>query len=102
MDEQLEFMATSPPQFNALFEKEGNGSNGDFCSDVYLSYHMDEVPVEPEFENFHGENLENFMVDDIDLGCKKDMDLMELISSYSSQEYSNNYFGRSGSDSSFT
>ncbi|KAL0909302.1 hypothetical protein M5K25_020155 [Dendrobium thyrsiflorum] len=98
------FMAT-PPRFHELFEQEGNvssanGSNGKFCSDAayHLSY-LDGAPVPSELlEGFHGETIEDYM----DLGCKKDMDLTELVSfSSSDQHYSNSYFGPSALDGSF-
>ncbi|KAL0927586.1 hypothetical protein M5K25_001770 [Dendrobium thyrsiflorum] len=97
-------MAT-PPRFPELFEKEGNvsstnGSNCEFWTDAYLSY-LDGAPVPSELERFHGETIEDYMGDDMDLGCKKDMDLTELVSFCSSQQYSYNYFGRSACDGSF-
>ncbi|PKU72350.1 Transcription factor MYB98 [Dendrobium catenatum] len=98
------FMAT-PPRFHELFEKEGNvsstnGSNGEFCTDTYLSY-LDGAPVPSELEGFQGETFVDYMGDNMDLGCKKDMDLTELVSFYSTQQYSYSYFGRSACDGSF-
>ncbi|XP_020588879.1 myb protein-like [Phalaenopsis equestris] len=93
MEENFDFMASSPPQFQEIFEKEGNescsnGSIDEFCSDLYLSYRMDGLPVMSDFGGFHGGKLEDLIGLDKDLGCKKDMDLIEMMSLCSSQEYS--------------
>ncbi|KAI0529141.1 hypothetical protein KFK09_001688 [Dendrobium nobile] len=104
VEERFYFMAT-PPRFDELFEKEGNvsstyGSNGEFSTDAYLSY-LNGAPAPSELEGFNGETNEDYMGDNMDLGCKKDMDFIELVSFCSSQQHSYSYFGRSACDGSF-
>ncbi|PKU80106.1 Transcription factor MYB98 [Dendrobium catenatum] len=104
VEERFYFMAT-PPRFDELFEKEGNvsstnGSNGEFCTDAYLSY-LNGAPAPSELDGFNGETNEDYMGDNMDLGSKKDMDFIELVSFCSSQQHSYSYFGRSACDGSF-
>ncbi|PKU65610.1 hypothetical protein MA16_Dca021499 [Dendrobium catenatum] len=74
--EQRFYFMASPPRFHELFEKEGHisstdGSNGEFCTEAFLSY-LDGAPVpSDQLEGFHGETMEDYM------------DLTELVSFFS-------------------
>ncbi|KAH0470011.1 hypothetical protein IEQ34_001569 [Dendrobium chrysotoxum] len=65
IEEMFYFMAT-PPRSHELFEKEGNvnssnRSNDKFCADTYLS-NLDGALVPSEFEGFHRETIEDYMI----------------------------------------
>ncbi|KAK8934454.1 Transcription factor MYB98 [Platanthera zijinensis] len=104
MEAEFDFLSASPPQLNELL------GGGDFCSNFYLSYFMDGMKAPEEFDG--GERLENNWGGGGDAGGgydyemagssgKKDMDLIEMISSCSSRDYyscSTTYSTRSVSD----
>ena len=74
---------------------ENNSSH--LCSDVFLSYLLGGGPS-PSFDSFESDNF-NFLGDqDSSPSCKKDMDLIEMISSSSQSSCSR----RSNSNRSFT